>query len=202
MMRILVFILLFLLISSAGCGSKGPVKRSWGRMEGLEKIVGNMNDTSYSSVRSQKPRFNAQEQPVYMSNFTGKFVWAEYAATWCKTCTWQTPQTKNVQKKLKDEIVFITIMTGKSNKYNDHATVETAQQWANRFNLDPAKVIAAELWFKTIPEHRLFSPEGHTLFVHVGALTADQIEEVIKYYQTGWNNWRESGQPADWMTFQ
>ena len=26
-----------------GCGDQGPVERSWGKMKGLEDIVGNMN---------------------------------------------------------------------------------------------------------------------------------------------------------------
>jgi len=93
-------------------------------------------------------------------------------------------------------------MTGKSNKYNDHATVAIAKQWAGRFKLDPARVLAVELWFKTVPEHRFYSPEGHTLFVHVGFLSADQIMEVIDYYKTDWEHWKDTGKKAKWMTFR
>lgn len=193
---------LSLVLTLCGCGDRGPIKRSWGRMKGLEKIVGNMNDISYSSGRTQDPRPNALGEPVAMPDFEGKFVWAEYAAPWCKTCSWQTPQTEKVEKEMEGDVVFLTIMTGKSNKYNDHATVHTAKAWASRFRLDPKRVLAAELWFKTIPEHRLYSPQGHTLFVHVGALSADQIREVISYYKTGWDDWSRTGNQADWMTFQ
>jgi len=91
-------------------------------------------------------------------------------------------------------------MTAKSNAYNDHATVATAKAWASRFGLDPKRVLAAELWYKTIPEHRFYSPEGHTLFVHVGGLSAGQIREVISYYKTGYDHWTHTGEPANWMT--
>jgi len=185
----------------AGCADRGPVKRSWGKMKGLEKTVGNMEDVSYSMGRTQKARPNALGKPVRMTDFAGKFVWAEYAATWCKVCAWQTPVTKQVAEELKGDIVFLTIMTGKSNDYNDHATVATARQWASRFGLDRERVLAAKLWFKTIPEHRFYSPDGHTLFVHVGALSADQIREVIEYYKSGWEEWKETGAHADWMSF-
>jgi thiol-disulfide isomerase/thioredoxin len=186
----------------SGCGQEEPVKRSWGKMKGLEKIVGNMNDTSYSSGRTQKPRPNALGEPVAMTDFEGNFVWAQYAAPWCNVCTWQAPETKKVEKEMEGAIVFLTNMTGKSNKYNDHATVDTAKAWASRFGLDPKRVLAAELWFKTIPEHRFYSPQGHTLFVHVGALSANQIRGVISYYKTGHDNWSKTREPADWMTFQ
>jgi hypothetical protein len=149
---------LSLAVALCGCGEKGPVKRSWGKIKGLENIVGNMNDNSYSSGRTQDPRPNALGRPVAMPDFEGKFVWAEYAAPWCETSTWQTPETKKIGKEMEDDVVFLTIMTGKSNAYNDHATVGTARDWAERFRLDPKRVLAAELWFKTIPEHRLYSP--------------------------------------------
>ncbi len=101
-----------------------------------------------------------------------------------------------------DDIVFLTVMTGKSNAYNDHATADTAKEWASRFNLPKERVVAAELWFKTVPEHRLYSPKGHTLFVHVGFLQAQQIKDVIAYYKTGWEEWDRTGEYASWMFYE
>ena len=183
---------------AAGCDDPGPVKRSWGRMRGLENVVGNMNDVSYSQTRN-KERPNASNEQVRMPQFEGRFVWVDYAATWCQPCVWQTQQTKKVEPELEGEVVFVTIMTGKSDKYDDHATVETAKAWSSRFGLAPERVLAAKLWSKTVPEHRLFSPQGHTLFVHVGALTKEQMKSVIDYYRNGWKGWAETGELAEWM---
>ena len=182
-----------------GCRDQGPVERSWGRMKGLEDVVGNMNDDSYSTGRTQEPRPNAVGEPVHMTDFEGEFVWAEYAAPWCTACKQQTPVSKRVEAELGEEIVFLTIMTSKSNKYNDHATQATARQWANKYRLSPERVLAAELWYKTVPEHRFYSPQGHTLFVHVGYLNGEQIKQVIDYYRTGWEKWSETGEVAEWM---
>jgi thiol-disulfide isomerase/thioredoxin len=191
---------LCLVLALHGCSDPGPVKRSWGEMRGLEDIVGNMNDTSYSSVRSKSPRLNALGEPVAMADFDGDFIWAEYAAPWCKACSWQTPETQKAEQDTADDVVFLTIMTAKSEAYNDHATVDTAGSWAGRFGLDAERVLAAELWFKAVPEHRLYSPQGHTLFVHVGALSAEQIKQAISYYRPGWEEWSRSGTRAEWMT--
>ena len=194
--------ILLLAVTLCSCGDDGPVKQSWGKMKGLEKVVGNMADDSYSTGRTQKPRPNAQGRPVSMTDFEGRFVWSEYAATWCPACAQQTPVTQTVEHELGDEIVFLTIMTGKSNAYNDHATVDTAKEWAGRFKLPRERVLAAELWFKTVPEHRFYSPKGHTLFVHVGFLQAQQIKDVIDYYCTGWEQWDRTGEYAGWMFFE
>ena len=188
----------FLLVMG-GCGDPAPDEMNWGRMEGLKDVVGNMNDDSYSTGRTQEPRPNALGETVHMTDFEGEFVWSEYAATWCKACKQQTPVTKKVEAELGDEIVFMTIMTGKSNKYNDHATQDTARQWAGKYELSPDRVLAAKLWYKTVPEHRFYSPQGHTLFVHVGYLNGEQIKQVIDYYRTGWEKWSETGEEADWM---
>ena len=126
MKKYFLLLLLPLVLTISGCSDQGPVKRSWGEMKGLEKIVGNMNDTSYSSGRTQKPRPNALSEPVSMTDFEGRFVWSEYAATWCKICARQTPETKKIEKEMQGQVVFLTIMTGKSTQYNDHATVATA----------------------------------------------------------------------------
>lgn len=195
------FALLALLTTLPACGEKPPVERSWGEMQGLDRIVGNMNDRSYSSGRSQEPRPNALGEPVWMPDFEGSYVWAEYAAPWCNACPWQTPQTQQVEREVGEEIVFLTIMTSKSTKYDDHATVNTAKSWANRYSLDPEHVLAAELWHKTVPEHRFYSPEGHTLFVHAGALSAEQIRETIDYYRTGYDRWVTFSEAANWMKF-
>jgi len=182
-----------------GCRDQGPVERSWGKMQGLEEIVGNMSDYSYSSCRSQEPRSNALGEPVHMTDFEGQFVWADYAATWCGPCQQQARVTKKVEAELGDEVVFLTIMTGKSTNYNDHATTDTARQWAAAHQLPPERVLAAKLWYKTIPEHRFYSPEGHTLFVHVGYLNQEQIKQVIDYYRSGWEKWSQTGETAEWM---
>ncbi len=201
MRRMAVLLLLAIVSIVSSCGDDGPVKRSWGKMEGLDRIVGNMNDDSYSSGRTQEPRLNASGRPVHMTDFEGRFVWSEYAATWCSVCAKQTPETGKAEAEY-EEIVFLTVMTGKSNAYDDHATVETAKQWAGRFHLDSQRVIAAELWYKTVPEHRFYSPQGHTLFVHVGYLSSAQIREVIDYYRTGWEDWAKTGRKAKWMSFR
>ncbi len=199
MKRVLWLLMPAYLLLLGGCSDQGPVEQSWGRMKGLEYIVGNMNDDSYSTGRTQEPRVNALGDFVHMTDFEGEFVWSEYAATWCKACKQQTRETKHAEAELGDEIVFLTIMTGKSNQYNDHATQDTARKWSATYRLSPERVLAADLWHKTVPEHRFYSPQGHTLFVHVGYLNREQIKQVIDYYRTGWEKWSETGEEADWM---
>lgn len=197
------FFTLFLLLFLSACENQNRATetssqgQSWGSMKGLENLVGNMNDTSYSGVRNKPARFNALNQAVPIQSYAGKFLWADYAASWCKTCSKQAPQTKQAESTFKNEVNFITVMTGKSNAYNDHATVATAKSWASQHQLDPQHVFAAKLWFKTIPEHRLFSPEGQTLFVHVGYLSNQEIQNTILHYTKAWREYKLSGNYVD-----
>lgn len=63
-------------------------------------------------------------------------------------------------------------------------------------------MLAAELWFKTVPEHRFYSPKGHILFVHVCFLQAQQIKDGIAYDKTGWEQWDRTGEYSGWMFFE
>ena len=195
-----ILLTLLALLTSCGEENYGPVERSWGKMKGLENLVGNMNDTSYSRSRD-KMRPNALNQQVTIADFAGTFIWAEYAAPWCSACPTQTKETKKVERMFTDDVLFLTIMTSKSPNYDDHATAETAKSWSRRFQLNPEHVLAAKLWSKTIPEHRLYSPQGHTLFVHVGYLNSQQITDVINFYTVDWVEWDETGESAPWMKF-
>ncbi len=197
--RYLCFILIVLFLNACSEENPAVVERSWGEMKGLESLVGNMSDTSYSHVLNMPPRLNALGEEVPIALYEGKYLWAEYAASWCKTCQRQAPQVRQVQARYSSDVNFITIMTGKSTAYNDHATVQTAKEWARRHQLDPQHVLSARLWYKTIPEHRLFSPEGHTLFVHVGYLDAWQISDIIQYYKKDYEAYKTYGTYADWM---
>lgn len=201
MKKLFLMVALTFVLGIASCSDdKGPVKRSWGKMKGLDELVGNMNDVSYSQVRMMKPRLNARHNPVAMQDFEGNFIWSEYVSPNCETARKQTLETKKAKSKIGEHVVFLTILTANSHNYYDHANVSTAKQWSKQFHLDPERVLAADLWYKTVPEHRFFSPDGHTLFVHVGFLSATQITDTIYYYKTSWNKWKQTGELADWMT--
>ena len=158
----LIVVLSLVLNASGRSNDHGPVKRSWGEMKGLNDLVGNMNDISYFLVRTMNPRLNALQKPVAMQDFEGQYRWPEYVSPLCKAGREQTPETKKVKSAIDEQVTFLTIMTANSHNYNDHATVSTARQWSDQFHLDPERVLAADLWYKTIPEHRFFSPQGHT----------------------------------------
>ena len=165
---------------------------------GSAPYVGVMDDYSYSGA-GRIERINAEGNMVSYSEFDGSFIWADYAAPWCAPCGPQTQAIKSLAGKHAD-IVFITVMTSNSTKYDDSATIETARQWASRYSLDPSLTLAADnLWSKTIPRNVFFSPDGQTLYSHTGGLSAGAIESIINQRSDQWYSWNESGKKAGWM---
>jgi len=189
---------MFLLASALiyGCGKAEPDN----------PYLGNMSDFSYGGQRKTGEilyRVNALREMVSVADFEGSFVWADYAATWCKPCVAQAQVIKGLENRFGDQVVFLTVMTSASAEFESIPTAKTARAWAQRFGLDPNRVVAANnLWAMRIPTHILYSPEGQTLYRFTGYLPADKIRSTLSQYMKDWENWSEKGLTAAWMRFR
>ena len=135
-----------------------------------------------------------------MAEFEGRFLWADYAAPWCQPCLAQAQVINALESKLGDRVVFLTVITSEKIEYQSIPSQQTAKSWAQRFNLNPARVIfATNRWGMTIPTHILFSPTGQTLYRSKGFLSQKQIQTIMADYIHDWENWSGNGTVADWM---
>lgn len=165
--------------------------------------VGDMYDTSYAgqiTPSRTKQRLSASGNEIIINEFSGKFVWNDFAAPWCSPCIPQAQVIKRLEAAYPDKVVFITVMTSKSSKYSDLPDQQTAQDWSRRFGLNPAHVlVATDLWARVVPTHFFYSPEGQTLFEYKGGMSETQIRQVIDRYTTDWRAWKKSGAHTSWM---
>ena len=165
--------------------------------------VGNMDDYTYSGQRSDDGciyRVNAHGEEICVAEFEGQFVWADYAAPWCRPCIAQAKIIKALETEFGDEVVFLTVITSETSEFQSIPTQQTASAWAQRFGLDPANVLAAaDRWAMTIPTHILFSPTGQTLYRAKGFHSKAQLQEIMADYIQDWENWSENGTEAEWM---
>ncbi len=164
------------------------------RDETLPGLAGrvDMGDTSYARGRDVE-RVNARGGSVRWRDYAGQFLWVEYAAPWCGICAQQTPELRGIQPPNTE---MVTVMTSEMGGYGHPATRATAAAWAERYGLDPDKVIAADLTSLSVPRHLLFSPEGHTLFARDGYMSGQEVDAVISARQADWRVWKDSGARA------
>lgn len=167
--------------------------------------IGNMKDFSYSGQRTAEGvvyRINAEGEKVSVIQFEGRFIWTNFAAPWCGNSASQAQVIKNLENSFGDEVVFLTVMTSASPEYESLPTRQTAKEWAQRFGLNPNKVVAAaNLWAQTVPTHILYSSTGQTLYRSKGYMSHDQIKDILSRYMQDWKNWADNGKKADWMRF-
>ena len=149
--------------------------------------VGDMEDRSYSGRRGRPYSPTADGGTLALEDFTGKFVWVEYAAPWCGPCTRQAPIIKKLEGEFSSGVVFVTVITSaQAGLGRPTATAATARAWAQRFGLEPRKVVASDLWTFTIPQHILYSPEGQTLYRKEGLHSESQVREVLALAMREW----------------
>jgi len=162
----------------------------------LEGSAGDMSSRNYSQSEPIE-RVTASGATRVWSDYSGEFVWAEYAAPWCGT----SPRQSGEMRALASfpEVRRVTVLTSEMGGYGHPATQATAASWASRFGLDPEHVIAASLSHQRVPRHILFSPEGHCLYDEVGFLSASQVEELLRQRVVDWQRWKATGELAPWM---
>ncbi|MGI9248086.1 MAG: TlpA family protein disulfide reductase [Woeseiaceae bacterium] len=116
---------------------------------------------------------------VSLSDFSGRYVWIDYAAEWCAACTPQSMAIKSVARTASEKLAFITIMVSERGGYGHPSTVVTAARWASQLGLDPSHVWAGQVRHRFLPRNLLYSPQGDVLFDQVGELNAGQIQAEI-----------------------
>ena len=156
--QIVFLCILTVFVMSCGRRNKSPKTQAQLKYEEV------MDDHSYAGIRkpnSETSRINANGREVRFSSFSGKFVWADYSAPQCEPCRFQGRIIKKLEKAYPGEIVFLSVMTSNSQRYEDIPNQDTARTWAGKYQLEPEHVlVATNLWAITIPRHILFSPEG------------------------------------------
>ncbi|NNL77674.1 MAG: thioredoxin family protein [Desulfobacterales bacterium] len=189
-----VAILIMVFCMLQGCGKSASSHNPY---------VANMNDFSYSGQLTDDScvfRVNALGEEVCVAEFQDWFVWVDYSAPWCSPCNSQAKVIKLLENEMGDTAVFLTVMTSETAEFQSIPTRKTAKRWAQRFRLNPARVVVAnDKWGMTIPTHILFSPTGQTIYRAKGFHSKDQILEIMDRYMRDWKNWSENGAVADWM---
>jgi len=190
--RVLLLLLHLASVLLAACGTEYD-----------DRFEGVMSDRSYGDQLTAdgcRLRPDGRGEPTCIDRFAGRFVWADYAAPWCPPCVDQVPALKQLDAELGEEVVFLTVMTSVTPGYRSIPAAATAAGWAERFDLDPTRVVAADnLWGMTIPTHILYSPTGQSLYRSTGYLPAAAMREILERRIADWRRWQATGDRADWM---
>lgn len=144
------------------------------------KLIDTVFDDTSTSLPQTNPEYyiDATGTQVSLSDYTGNYLWVDYAAEWCSYCEPQTRTLQGVERHYGDRIVFLTVITG-TEKVMESPSASTAMKWVKRFNLDPYRVLA-KFSTNTLPYHVLYSPSGEILHQSSGLYSASMITGILK----------------------
>ncbi|MFK7956310.1 MAG: TlpA family protein disulfide reductase [Lysobacterales bacterium] len=147
-----------------------------------------VNNQRGTSPAPPKPQFgqsrhasspNALGESVSLADFSGQYIWVDYAAEWCAACVPQSGTIRSLDGRVTENVAFVTVMASEIGGYGHPATQETAARWARSLSLQPSRVLATDFSAMTLPQHALFSPSGEQLMRHTGQLSAQQIRQSL-----------------------
>jgi len=131
-----------------------------------------------SLEQSAAAYITASGRPASLSEFHGNYLWVDHAAAWCSYCAPQTRTIKALARRYGDRLTFVTVVTG-TDKVMESPSAATARDWAERFGLDPDRVLA-RFGTDTLPHHVLYSPQGEVLFRDSGLYDSDRVIAVLR----------------------
>lgn len=170
---ILLSFLAFLLIAAlAGCNATDS--------------SGNGNSSDSSSGPSQAPDFTmsgVDGGTITLSDFQGKPILLNFAASWCGPCELEAPVLKNAYDKYKDQVAFV----GAAVKDNADSQRAFAEKHGLEFpiGLDPSGSIAysyqkaAKVSISGIPTTFFIKKDGTIATFWVGPLTESNLETLM-----------------------
>ncbi|MGR3978256.1 TlpA family protein disulfide reductase [Acinetobacter sp. 1207_04] len=129
----------------------------------------------------QYPDFNLQtlnQQPIALSQFTGKPTVINLWATWCPPCRREMPVLLEAQKNHPD-VEFVLINQGEDATTIEKYLQNHAQGLSNVL-LDPQGQTAEKTGMFGLPSTLFFDAQGKLIASHMGELTHASLNQKIK----------------------
>ena len=120
-----------------------------------------------------------------IKNNTGKWLYIDFWASWCKPCQETMPESKKLKRELKNkniEFIYITLNDKKENWKNaikSHSISESQNYFVENGNV--SKVIE-ELGIRTIPHYLIYNPNGELISNYAnrpGRGAKEELEKLI-----------------------
>lgn len=158
----------------------------WWSLTHPEAFTGSAGSTAAGSgvagevrVGQAAPDFTAQGldgKPVTLSSLRGKPVWLSFGGSWCPGCRSESPDMQAAYGKHGRDVQFLSV-------YLEDAAA--AKAFTDKLGLtfpgvsDPGREVAAKYPATSVPVHFFIDAQGVVSKVHVGTLSAAQMEEAL-----------------------
>ena len=154
----------------------------WLSSEPIASLVADARATMATAPGSPFVDFEVVEDPekadtVRLSDFVGKgkYILADFWASWCGPCKREIPNIKAVYEKFKgDDFDVLSIAVWDRPEDTAAAAKENGVVWSQIVNTD--KIATSAYGIKGIPHLILFAPDGTIV---ARALRGDQIEKAV-----------------------
>lgn len=171
-------VIVIVLLALAGCSA--TERKS-------DTNAGDNGNATGSTAKAAAPDFTMETLDggsVSMSDYQGKPVVVNFAASWCGPCEYEAPVLARAYEKYQDQVVFLGVAV-KDN-------IESQRAFAERHGLkfpigmDPAGNIgysyqkAGNVSISAIPMTFFVDQDGNIATYWVGPLTDDNIDMLIK----------------------
>lgn len=169
--------LMFAALTLAACGSDDKA----GEFYTLWDLDGGCNSTRPGAVRR-----DANDRIVDVCDLAGgRWIWATYAAPWCSASRSQAPAVNGLTRAGRRDFDVFVVLTSGDDVFTP-ASRNHASAWAGAFGFAPGRVLyASEDATRTLPQHLLIGPDGHTWYRYIGYLDTNEMQRLLDDFASG-----------------
>jgi thiol-disulfide isomerase/thioredoxin len=113
-----------------------------------------------------------------LADYRGKPLVVNVWATWCPPCAQEMPAFEQVHQAFDGRVQIVGI--DRTDSRNAAADFATARHITYPLLLDPQDSFAPRLGIAVMPTTLFVSPDGVVVKSHAGALTADELTQLIQ----------------------
>lgn len=174
MKRLLPLILLVLLLFSGCAGTSGQTEPSSEPMESTGQTE------THTVAAMDFTVYDAEGNPVKLSDFYGKPIVLNFWASWCGPCKGEMPEFEEVYREMGDQVQFLMINLTYGNETMDSAqSFVSSQGYTFPVYYDTSGNAAFVYKITSIPATFVIDAEGNIAGYAVGAISKETLHSGI-----------------------
>jgi thiol-disulfide isomerase/thioredoxin len=122
---------------------------------------------------------DAENNPVSLADFKGKYVYVDFWASWCGPCKKEIPYFKSLSSEFEGENIAFLSVSVDAKKEDWEKALETHEMTGSQLYIGSSDIIRNVYMVRSIPRFVLIDTEGNFISSNAPRPSSDEIKNML-----------------------